>query len=177
MKKIGLLVREQIVDEVKAKVKESEACFFINFNKIEAFPINSIRNNLKGVDSSVFITKNSLVKKVFKDLERPEAEEFLEGETGLVFVYDKDIVKAAKILVDFSKENENLQIKGGFLKEKKLDPKEFGALAKLPSKEVLLGMALNVMASPLTGFLTSLKQVILKFVWAIEEVKKTKEQK
>jgi len=50
-------------------------------------------------------------------------------------------------------------------------------LAKLPSKEVLLGMAVSALAAPLSGFANVLNQVILKFVWAIEEIKKTKDKK
>jgi large subunit ribosomal protein L10 len=117
-----------------------------------------------------------LVKRAFGDLEISDTAEFLTEETGIVFVHDKDIVRAAKVLVDFSKENENFQVKGGLLKGEKLDASAFNALAKLPPKEVLLGMAVGAMASPLTGFLTSLKQVILKFVWAVEEIKKNKGQ-
>ena len=176
MKRVGLLVREQIVDEIIERTKEAEACFFINFSKIGAFPMNTVRNDLVGAGATVFVAKNSLVKRAFGDLEISDADEFLAEETGVVFVHDKDIVKAAKVLVDFSKENENFQVKGGLLKGEKFDANAFNALAKLPPKEVLLGMALGAMASPLTGFLTSLNQVILKFVWVVEEIKKTKGQ-
>jgi len=76
--------------------------------------------------------------------------------------------------MDFSKDNENLLIKGGILKDKKITLQEVKDLAKLPSREVLLGMAVGAMASPITGFLNALNQVVLKFLWTIEEIKKKK---
>jgi large subunit ribosomal protein L10 len=84
------------------------------------------------------------------------------------------MVKAAKALIDFSKENESLQLRGGVIKGQKLAAENIAALAKLPSKEMLLGMAVSGFASPITGFLTALNQVILKFVWVIEEIKNKK---
>ena len=90
---------------------------------------------------------------------------------------DKDIVKTCKVLSEFAKEKEVLKVKGGVVKAKKITSDEVDTMAKLPTKEVLLGMAVYGMASPLSGFVNSLNQVILKFVWAIEEIKKVKDKK
>ena len=58
----------------------------------------------------------------------------------------------------------------------KFGSKELASISKLPSRPVLLGMAVNCIASPLTSFANGLNQIILKFVWAIEEIRKKKEQ-
>jgi large subunit ribosomal protein L10 len=110
------------------------------------------------------------------DLGWEDLNGFLGQGTGIVFVYNKDIVKACKILVDFSKENENLQLRGGFLKTQKITPEELNALAKLPPKEILLGMVVNGFASPLMSFMSAMNNIILKFLWVVEEIKKTKTQ-
>ncbi|HDN86010.1 MAG TPA: hypothetical protein ENG49_02170 [Candidatus Omnitrophica bacterium] len=65
-------------------------------------------------------------------------------------------------------------LKGGYLKEKRVEESQILELAKLPPRDILLGMAVMSLASPLTGFLNSLNQVILKFVWVVEELKKKK---
>lgn len=175
MKKIGLIVREKIIEEIKAGVKDTTGCFFVDFNKVGAFPYNVLRNNLKGAGARVFVAKNSLFRKVFKELEWENLGGFLEGETGVVFVYDKDVVKACKILVEFSKQKEILKlIKGGFVGKQKITSEQVSNLSKLPAKEVLLAMALRGLTSPLTGFMGALSQIILKFVWTIEEIKKKK---
>lgn len=175
MQRIGLLTRETQVAELKEKVKSSEALFFINFNKLTAFSFNILRNNLKRVNTTVLITKNSLIHKAFADL-KIKLNGFVEAETAVVCVYDRDIVKACKALVDFSKENETLKIRGGFLKDQTLSLEDLKALAKLPSKDILLSMAVSGIASPLTSFLVTLNQVILNFLWVIQEVKSKKEK-
>jgi large subunit ribosomal protein L10 len=176
MKKIGLISREKIVEEVKERIKESPGCFFVSFNKVGAFTFNQLRNNLRETDAKVLVTKNSLFERALKDLGWQDFNELLEAETSLIYTRD-DIVKACKILVDLSKESEGLRLKGGVIRDKRVGSKDITALAKLPSRDILLCMAVASLAAPLSGFINSLNQIILKFVWVIEEIKKTKDKK
>lgn len=174
MKTVGLDVKEKIITEVKQSIKDSQGCFFINFNKVKASAVSQLRNNLRDCGAKVFVAKNSLLKLAFDQHAKDDLDGFLAQETAIVFVYDKDIVKTCKSLVDFTKENEALQLRGGFLKKDKITAEGLTALAKLPPKEVLLGMAVSAIASPLTGFVAALNQIVLKFVWVVEEIKKQK---
>ena len=175
VKKIGLLTRERIVEELKQGVKDTEGCFFIGFNKVGAFSFNELRNNLRDSGTRIFVAKNSLFKRALGELGWEDVNSLLETETGIVIIKEDDVVKACKILVEFTKETETLQLKGGIIKDKRVSPKEVGVLAKLPSREVLIGTVVSTFASPLCGFLNTLNQMILKFVWVIEEIKKAKE--
>ncbi|MBP7088255.1 MAG: 50S ribosomal protein L10 [Candidatus Omnitrophica bacterium] len=178
MKKLGLLTKETITGELKGEIQKTSGYFFIGFNKIAAYPFNVLRNELKEAGARVLITKNTLFDRVLAELKgQSDLKEMLNSETGLVLVYDSDVVKVCKVLIDFAKENESLQLKGGVIKDRKVSQKDLKALAKLPSREVLLGMVVSAMASPLTGFLSSLNQIILKFIWVVEEIKKTKDKK
>jgi large subunit ribosomal protein L10 len=175
MKKVGLIVREKIVDDIKDGAKDASACFFVKLNRIPAFSLNTMRNGLQRQGAKLFMAKNTLIKKAFKDVGYDDLEGLLGNETGVVFVHDQDAVKACKTLVDFIKENENIvELRGGFLSSKKISSKDMSDLAKLPSREVMLGIALGTMVAPLTGFLSAMNQVILKFVWTVEEIKKKK---
>jgi len=174
MEKVGLLTRERIVNQVEEKIKDTQGYFFIGFNKINAFALNNLRNDLKGAGAQIFVAKNSLFKRALEAQGVKEVEDLLSTETGAVFVFDKDVVGACKVLVDFSKENEAMALKGGVIQGDKITSKDVMALAKLPPKEILLGIAVSTLAAPLSGFVNSLNQIILKFVWAIEEIKKKK---
>ena len=176
MKKIGTLIRETISDDLKQQLTASQGCLFIGFNKMNAFSLTTIRNNLKNVGANVFVAKNTLVAKVFTDLGRNELNGFLSQETAIVIINDKDIVRTCKTIVDFSKENEALAIRGGFLKDKKINAQMITDLAKLPPKEVLLGMAVSGIASPLTGFISTMNQMMLNFLWTVEEIRKVKDK-
>ncbi len=172
VKKVGLLFRERIVEEIKTKVSQSQGYLFIGFNKLKAFAFNQLRNELKKTNAIIFVSKNSLIKRALQEIV-VDFNGFLKDSTGLVFIFDEDIVKVCRILVNFSKENEgSMTLKGGYLKDKRIEETQILELAKLPSREVLLGMAVMGLASPLTGFINSLNQVILKFVWLVEELKK-----
>lgn len=173
VKKLGLLTRERIIADLKEKISESSGCFFISFNKVRAFGFNKLRNDLTRAGAKIFVTKNSLFKRAFKDLAWQDSDDMLSKETGAVLVYD-DVVKTCKILVDFANESETLQVKGATIQEKRISPKDVQAMAKLPSREVLLGMAVSGLAAPITGFARCLNQVILKFLWVVEEIKKKK---
>ncbi len=177
MKKVGLLTRERIIEELTGKIKDSRGYFFVGFNKVCAFPLNILRNNLRNYQAQIFVTKNSLFKRALVAAGHPEdLNEFLDTETGVVFIYGDDAVGVCKVLVDFAKETETLNLKGGVLEEKKLHGKELVSLSKLPSREALLGMAVSAIAAPLTSFLNSMNQVILKFIWVVEEIKNRNKQ-
>ncbi|MBN3040881.1 MAG: 50S ribosomal protein L10 [Candidatus Omnitrophica bacterium] len=175
-KTIGLLTREKIVNEIKEKAKDVSGCFFISFNKLPAYPFNTLRNNLVDCGAKVFVTKNTLFQKALKEIGWDTAA-LLDTETGLVLVYDQDVVGVCKALVQFSQEFESLQLKGGLINDKPVSVNEIKSIAKLPSREAVLGMAVSGIASPLTGFLNALNQIILKFVWVVDEIKKKKENK
>jgi len=176
-KTIGLLTHEKIVSEIKESANRAQACFFISFNRLPAFPFNVLRNGLRSAGSRILITKNSLFHRALAESGWQDPDSFLVSETGIVFVFDEDIVKTCKVLTEFAQENEFLQLKGGVIKDKKVTAKEITTLAKLPSKDMLRAMAVSAIASPLTGFITTLNQIILKFLWTVEEIKKVKDKK
>ncbi|MDD5069327.1 MAG: 50S ribosomal protein L10 [Candidatus Omnitrophica bacterium] len=174
MKSVGVITRETITSEIKDSFSNSQACYFLSFNKVKAVVLNNVRGQLHNLGSRIFVAKNSLVKKAFLDIGWDDLNDFVTGETGIVFVYDQDVVETCKKLVAFSKENETLELKGGILKNKRITSKELIELSKLPAREILLGTAVGALASPITGFMTVLNQIVLKFLWTLEEIKKTK---
>lgn len=176
MKKIGLLYREKNIEQLKSSWLKTEVCIFISFNKVAAFAFNRLRNQLKKEDAPVLVSKNSLIKRTFENLSLSDAENFIDGSMGLVFVVKEKLVDVCKVLVNFSKENQGLILKGAFLKQRILSVKELEEFSKLPSRDLLLATSVMSIASPLTGFLYILNNIILKFLWLAEELKKKKEQ-
>jgi large subunit ribosomal protein L10 len=175
-KTIGLAIRENIIKKVQERVSSSSVYFFVGFSNVKSSSLSQLRNQLRLVDSYVFVAKNSLINKALEGLDLERLEDYLKGETGIISVYNEDIVKPCKAIVDFAKENEAFAIKGGIIEGRKINKEELESLAKLPGREVLLGQAVSGLAAPLTGFLACLNQIILKFVWVAEEIKKVQSQ-
>jgi len=176
MKKIGVLTREKIVENLKDKISDTQGCVFISFNKVNAFSLNILRNSIKGIQAQLFVAKNSLFKKALSELGWKDFDNLLDAETGVVCSFDKDVVDICKTLVDFTKENETLALKGGVIKDKQISIDDITKLAKLPSKDILLGIVVAGFAAPISGFVNTLNQIILKFVWVVEGIKKNKEE-
>ncbi|MFH1768366.1 MAG: 50S ribosomal protein L10 [Candidatus Omnitrophota bacterium] len=174
MKNIGSICREKTVEELQNQWEHSPGRLFISFNKVSAFNFNRLRNSLKKDNFSIFVTKNSLMKMALDSLGVSDFSDFIEGSMGLVFVDGDGIVNACKTLNDFSKENEGFSLRGGFLNDERLDSKSLEDIAKLPPYEVVIGQAVGAIASPLTGFLAVLNNMLLKFVWVISEIKDKK---
>ncbi|MCM8824270.1 MAG: 50S ribosomal protein L10 [Candidatus Omnitrophica bacterium] len=173
MKRVGLIYREKIIELLLKEWDNTDTCLLVGFDKVKAFNLNQLRNELRKEKSKMFVSKKSLIARAFQDKGISCDSNLLAESKAIVFVSD-DMVKITKLLLDFSKENEGFSLKGGFIKDKPLTFKQLEEIADLPSKEVLIGMAVMAIASPLTGFLGTMKNIILKFIWLIEELKKKK---
>jgi len=173
MIKIGRFYRERLIKLVQEGAEDAQAVLFVNFKGLSASQVNFLRISLKDKNARMLVAKNRLIRKALQGQDFDPLQ-FLTAETAIIYPRG-DIAEVAKVLFDFRKENEKFEIKGGCIKERVLNGKELEGISKLPSRGVLLGMAANCMVSPISGFVNGLNQIILKFVWAIEEIKKTKE--
>lgn len=97
----------------------------------------------------------------------------LEGCTGVVFGYDDPVVIVKKAL-DFSEENEKLKLKQGVVEGNVYSAAELKEISKLPSKNVLLGMLVGAMSSPLTKMAYAMQAVNTKLLYALESLKNKK---
>jgi len=119
--------------------------------------IQQLRRALKAAGGEYKVAKNTFARRALKDTAYAKLEELLEGQTGLVFGYH-DPVAVAKVLVRFAEQNEKLSIKAAVLDDRMLEPAAVEALAKLPSREVLLGTLLGVLQAPASQLLRTINE-------------------
>jgi large subunit ribosomal protein L10 len=175
MIKIGRLYREKLVELLSMRKKATDAVFFVNFRGLTAIQLTTLRSNLKDKQARMLVAKNPLIKRSFAG-KAEGIDNLLTAETAVVYS-GSDLVETAKVLFDFTKDNEKFQVKGGYVNDALLDTKQLETISKLPSRKVLYGMVVNCVASPLAGLVSSLNQIVSKVVWAIDAIKKQKEQK
>jgi len=173
--KIGQLFRKKIVGLLSDHKTDSASSIFVGFDKLKSDEISQLRNNLKAQGGKLVVTKKTLVGKVFEQEKDALSKDVFKGSTAVVFT-GEDPVSVCKTLFDLAKDNENFKIKAGIIENNLCDAKKLKDLSALPSKDVLRGMVVNALASPLNLFANSLNQIILKFVWAIDAIKKQKEK-
>ena len=161
-----------IVAEVREKFQSSEAVVLTEYRGLNVTDLAVLRNAMRDAGGEYKVYKNSLVRFAAKELDL-EIEELLVGPTAIAFTgtrpdgKDGDPVSVAKALANFSKDNENLVIKGGMLDGKLLTTDEIVALSKIAPREELLAKLAGGMAAPMQQMAGLLKAVPQKFAFAL----------
>ncbi len=160
------------VAEISEKIEKSKIMILTNHQGLTVEQITILRNRLFDVNAQYKVVKNTfLARAVSGDAVAGELTPHLNEATSVIFGYE-DVVAPAKILVSFIKENEKPGIKCAVMDGIVLDVASIKKLAALPAKEVLLGMTLRAMKSPITGLVTVLQGPIKKLVYALSEIQK-----
>ena len=150
-----------VIDEVAAQISGSEAVFAVDYRGISVPQAAELRTKLRDADASFRVVKNTLTERAPDTAGAVAHKELLEGPTAMTFVRG-DAAAAAKALSDFRRASGGtlLEFKGGWMNGAPLGAPEIEAIAKLPSREVLYGRLVGMVASPLTGLVTSLNGLI-----------------
>jgi large subunit ribosomal protein L10 len=147
------------IQEIAAQIEGAEAIFAVDYRGISVPQAAELRGKLRETDSSFRIVKNRLTKLAAEQVGEERLAELLTGPTALTFVRG-DTAAAAKAITTFNKEHDVLTYKGGFMAETVLDDAAFKSIARLPSREVLVGQFAGLVASPLTGIVRGLNALI-----------------
>lgn len=173
MKKLGLLFKETSENRIKSHLKESSAVLVIQYSGLSSPDLCALRKSLRGSNSSLFVVKNSVASRALQGAGLDSLVKTINGPCGLVFVKDEPVAPS-RVVCDFIKDHEKLQLQGGVLNEKLLSKKDIEALARLPSKEVLRAQVVGALQAPISGLVITLNQIITKFVYCLDQIKQKK---
>lgn len=163
--------KKKIIDDLKEKIARQKTIVFIDFAGVKVEGMFNLRKNLKKADSQLKVAKKTLINLALKDSGLKTDIDKLEGEVGMVFGY-KDEISPAKIIYQFSKENPNLKILGGFFENKFKSAEDFVALAQLSSKEELLARLTGSISAPISNFVRVLEGNLKGLVYVLSAIKK-----
>lgn len=149
-----------VIDEIADQIRESEAVFAVDYRGISVPQAAGLRETLRGSESTFRVTKNTLTVLAADKAEQEALKDFLSGPTALTFVKG-DAASAAKAIADFQRARPDLlPFKGGTLNGAAIDAAQLGALAKLPTREVLYQQLVGIVASPISGLARTLNALI-----------------
>ena len=141
--------KDAAIAELAEKFRSSSAAVITEYRGLTVAQLGELRSKLRG-NATYSVVKNTLTERAAKEAGVESAfEGQLVGPNAIAFV-EGDPVEAAKGLRDFAKDNPLLVIKGGILDGNPLTPEEIDKLAKLESREVLLGKLAGAMKAQLT---------------------------
>jgi len=142
--------KKVIVEEIKEKLGRAKSVTFVDYNALTVAEDTAMRQEFKKNGSEYKVYKNKLLLLALNELGINGAEKYLNGTTAVAFSYD-DEVSGAKITCQTAEKTKKLTVKFGLLNGNFVEGKEIEALAKLPSKEVLVAMLLGTLNAPITG--------------------------
>jgi large subunit ribosomal protein L10 len=160
-----------VIKEVAAQIETSEALFAIDYRGISVPQAAELRERLSEVGARFRVVKNTLTIRSAEEAGVEDLKELLEGPTAFTFVAaDGDVALAAKALNQFRRANQLLEFKGGRMGEETLTVDQIVALAQLPARNVLDSQLVGVLASPVTGVVRLLNQLIAGIAQQLQQV-------
>lgn len=150
--------KQQVVAELADKFRNSKSAVLVDYRGLDVGEVTELRSQLReaGVDFKVY--KNTMTRRATEEVELSELHDVLQGPTALAFHAD-DAVAPAKILNNFAKDHNNLEIKGGVVEGQVATLEQLQELANLPNYEGLVSMFLSVLQAPVRNFAYATKAI------------------
>jgi large subunit ribosomal protein L10 len=162
------------IAEIAADIEKSQAVFAVDYRGISVPQAAELRAKLREADATFRVVKNSLTERAADQTGTAELKPLLQGPTALTFVRG-DAALAAKAIADYARLTQLLPFKGGLLDGAPLDSDQLRAISRLPSREVLYGQLVGVVASPVTGLVRTLGALVGGLAVALGQVREKKE--
>ena len=137
------------VIEITEALKSATTGVLVDYRGLTVEEDTKLRNNLRAAGVKYFVVKNTLLRLAAKETGLDELDSILHGPTALAV--SEDAVAPAKVLADYAKENDKLEIKSGFMDGKVLSLDEINKLAKTPNMETLIAKIMGSLNSPISG--------------------------
>ena len=171
-KKPQRIAKENIVSGIVADMEANSTLLLLDYKGITVNADTAFRRALRENGMKYYVTKNTFIKIAAHSKDIDVLDQFLEGTTAIVF--GNDPVALAKTVADFAKDNKAIKVKGGLMDGALLPANQIDALAKLPSREVLLAQVVGGMQAPLTGFAGALQGLLRNLVHVLDQIKEQK---
>ncbi|MGD0453118.1 MAG: 50S ribosomal protein L10 [Solirubrobacteraceae bacterium] len=162
------------IAEIASHIDESDAIFAVDYRGITVAQVAELRAKLHESDATFKVVKNSLTERAADQVGAESLKDFLAGPTALTFVRG-DVATAAKTVADYARTTQLLPFKGGLMGADTLDVEQIRTLSRLPSREVLYGQLVGVVASPIGGLVRSLGGLLGGLAVALGQVRDKKE--
>lgn len=150
--------KQELVNQIAEEIKASSSVVIADYRGLNVAEVTELRNNMRNEGLTFKVYKNSLVRRAMEQAGIEGLDGVLTGPNAFAFSTD-DAVAPARVLNDFAKEHENLELKAGVIEGKVADQAEIKAIASLPSREGLLSMLLSVLTAPMRNTALAVKAV------------------
>ncbi|HFH8516204.1 TPA: 50S ribosomal protein L10 [Streptococcus agalactiae] len=149
------------VELIAEKMKAAASIVVVDSRGLTVEQDTNLRRSLRESDVEFKVIKNSILIRAAEKAGLEDLKELFVGPSAVAFS-NEDVIAPAKVISDFAKDAEALEIKGGSVDGKFTSVEEINALAKLPNKEGMLSMLLSVLQAPVRNVVYAVKAVAEK---------------
>ena len=146
------------VAEITEVLKNAATGVLVDYRGLTVDEDTKPRTQLREAGVNYFVVKNTLLRLAANQVGLEELDSILHGPTALAV--SEDPVAPAKILFDFAKGNEKMEIKSGFMDGKVMSMDELTTLAKTPSKETLIAKIMGSLNAPASNLVRLLNTIV-----------------
>jgi large subunit ribosomal protein L10 len=162
--------KQSIIQEISGNINLSEYAFLVNYQGMKVDKLTELRTALRKVKSRLMVVNNSFLR-IAADAKGANGvlTPYLSGPVAVV-TGSGDPVEVAKVISQFSTDNPALVLKGGLLGLQGLPPADVAALAKLPSRHVLLGRLVGTLAAPMSQLVGVFQQKVASVLYVLRAI-------
>ncbi len=171
---LTLSQKQELVSALHEKFEQKKILILVDYKGLNVPKINELRSKLRQAGVEFRVVKNTLLVRAALETDVELIREQFEGPSAVALSYD-DPVAPAKVLYEFIKDNDKLQIKAGVMGGTVLDADGVKRLSDLPSREVLLAMTLGTMNAVPTGLVRALSNIPERLLYALQAISDQKE--
>lgn len=166
--------KKEITADIHERFSKSKIVIVTDYKGLDVMTMNDLRRKLRDVGVEYKVVKNTLLIRASDDTDAALIRDHFKGPSAIALAFD-DPVSPAKVLTEFAKAHEKLEIKAGVMDGKVLELETIKALSKLPSREVLLAQVLSTMNAVPTSFVRALSDLPRKLLNVLNAIKEQKE--
>ncbi len=171
---MNLESKKQFVKELKERLDKSAVVILTDYKGLDVEAVTELRAKLREADVEYQVIKNTMLRLACEGTDVEPIKEHFVGPSAIALSYE-DPVAPAKVLTEFAKDNDKLEIKVGAMDGRMLDLSAIKALSDLPSREQLLATVLSAMNAVPTSLVTALSDVPRRMVNVLNAIKDQKE--
>lgn len=160
---------EKVLQSKQAKVenltellKNATACVLVDYKGISVADDTKLRRELREAGVTYMVQKNTLIRFAMHNIGFEQFDDVLQGTTAIA-ISDQDQTAAARILGEYAdKSDGKFSLKGGFVDGEVYDADKVKALAKIPSKDILLAQLVGSLQGPMQKLAATLQALVDK---------------
>jgi large subunit ribosomal protein L10 len=167
--------KKQFVADLKERFEKSRVVILTDYKGLNVDAMTELRTKLREAEIEYQVVKNTMLRLASEGTDVEVIKDSFKGPSAIALSFE-DPVAPAKILTDFAKDHDKLEIKIGVMGGKVMELDGIKALSSLPSREELLATVLSAMNAVPTSLVTALSDVPRRMVNVLQAIKDQKEE-